>query len=81
MRWLCVVILTLTLCGAAYAGQRDRWKNFRHLDCHDLAISIEKMKTHLIFLAWSEASPAEYQKYKETLDKLRRVQKGICWQV
>ena len=81
MRLLCTLLLVLSLAGGVAAGQRDRWRHYRHLDCEELATSIRQMQTHLLYLAYTEADPKTYEMYQKKLKTLQKVRKGICWPV
>lgn len=81
MKVFCAVLLMLTLAGGVAAGQRDKWRNYRHLDCTELTNSITQFQTHLFYLAYTEADAKTYHMYQKKLKELRKIKKGICWDI
>ena len=75
------MLLVLTLAGGVATGQKDKWEDYRHLDCDALATSIRQLQTHLLYLAYIEADAETYQMYQMKLKELRKVRKGMCWAV
>lgn len=81
MKLFCILLLALFVAGGVAAGQKDKWEDYRHLDCEDLDKTITSLRGYLIVLAYREASVVTYQMYLRKLQELRRVKAGICWDV